>query len=69
MPRTDARRNERVRIICPGCKGEAVVPLGPVRTIKWVDQARAQCRTCGRAWMSQNRVLINRARERFGEAA
>ena len=68
MPRTDARRNTRVKIVCPGCKAEAVEPTGPVQCIKWVDQAAAQCAGCGRTWLSQNSVLVRLARERFGEA-
>lgn len=68
MPRTDARRNKRVKVICPGCKGETVEATGPVQCIKWIDQASARCPLCGRTWMSQNRVLVERARGQFGEA-
>ena len=68
MARTNFH-NERQRVICPGCQSEQVEPIGPVRCIKWRDKAEAQCRQCKRKWLSENKVLLSLARERFGEAA
>lgn len=68
MPRATFH-NETHVVICHGCQSEQVEPAGPVRCIKWRDKAEAQCRTCKKRWLSENKVLLSRARERFGEAA
>lgn len=68
MPR-ETLHNETQKVICPRCKGERVEPTGPVQCIKWLDYSPARCRDCKRQWLSQNKVLLSRARQRFGEAA
>ncbi len=50
---------------CPKCRSEAVVPTGPIRTIKWIDKVPAKCGACGAEWDSENRRLVEAA-ERLG---
>jgi transcription elongation factor Elf1 len=48
---------------CPKCKSRDVQPTGPPKVVKWTDRVTAACGACGNTWSSENRVLVDQARQ------
>lgn len=57
MPR-GLRRYENQKPYCPGCYSQNIAITGPLEVVKGIEKAPAECRTCGRAWKSENRGII-----------